>query len=249
MNFNSGNLIKSINDPKRNIAKNNKHQLSPNVRPIYNPAKPIKNNLFQKNHIYNNNNYNIKVNVINKKKEKIIEGDLNFNDSSKPQKLSKIHESNMLNNKTKNSRGMPRKSPLPIPRTFKILLSARHQIPHFQCPAMEGNDLLRGRRCQKQTIPLPPNAHAAKTPFPVYILHDAWIELTNINEFMGTQIKADQRGILVWQQKDIIADMDDPTKSAPMLQAFLQRDTPLNPTAADHQDILRIGGERIDLSI
>ena len=117
MNFNSGNLIRSINDPKRNIAKNNNHHLSPNVRPIYNPARPIKNNLFPKNHIYGNNNYNIKVNVI--KKKKIIEGDLNFNESSKPQKLSNIHKSNMLNNKTKNSRGMPRKSPLPIPRTFK----------------------------------------------------------------------------------------------------------------------------------
>ena len=118
MSFNSGNLIRSLNDPKRNIAKS--HNLSPNVRPIYNPAKPIKNNLFPKNHIiYNNNNYNIKVNVINRKKEKIIEGDLNFNEASKPQKLSNVHKTTFLNNKAKNGRGMPRKSPLPIPRTFK----------------------------------------------------------------------------------------------------------------------------------
>ena len=118
MSFNSGNLIRSLNDPKRNIAKS--HNLSPNVRPIYNPAKPIKNNLFPKNHIiYNNNNYNIKVNVINRKKEKIIEGDLNFNEASKPQKLSNAHKTTFLNNKAKNGRGMPRKSPLPIPRTFK----------------------------------------------------------------------------------------------------------------------------------
>ena len=118
MSFNSGNLIRSLNDPKRNIAKG--HNLSPNVRPIYNPARPIKNNLFPKNHVmYDNNNYNIKVNVINRKKEKIIEGDLNFNEASKPQKLSNIHKANFLNNKAKNGRGMPRKSPLPIPRTFK----------------------------------------------------------------------------------------------------------------------------------
>ena len=120
MSLNSYNLIKSLNDPKRNLGKHNNHSLSPNVRPIYNPAKPIKNNLFPKNRImYNNNNYNIKVNVINKKKEKIIEGDLNFNDASKHQKLSNVHRSNFLNNKPKNPRGMPRKSPLPIPRSFK----------------------------------------------------------------------------------------------------------------------------------
>ena len=122
MSFNSGNLIRSVNDPKRNIPKNHNHNLSPNVRPIYNPARPIKNNLFPKNHIIiNNNNYNIKVNVINKKKEKekIIEGDLNFNDTSKQQKVSNIQKPNFLNNKPKNPRGMPRKSPLPIPRAYK----------------------------------------------------------------------------------------------------------------------------------
>ena len=121
MSFNSYNLIKSLNNPKRNPGMKNNHSLSPNVRPIYNPARPIKNNLFPKNGLmYNNNNYNnIKVNVINKKKEKIIEGDLNFNDASKYQKLSNSHKQNFLNNKNKNTRGMPRKSPLPIPRTFK----------------------------------------------------------------------------------------------------------------------------------
>ena len=120
MSFNSGNLIRSINNnsQKRNITK--KHNYSPNVRSIYNPARPIKNNLFPKSNImFNNNNYNIKVNVINKKKEKIIEGDLNFNETSKQQKFSNIHKTNFLNNKAKNSRGMPRKSPLPIPTTFK----------------------------------------------------------------------------------------------------------------------------------
>ena len=121
MSYNSGNLIRSVNDPKRNTAKNHNHNLSPNVRPIYNPARPIKNNLFPKNHIiFNNNNNNIKVNVIKKKeKEKIIEGDLNFNDSSKQQKFSTIQKPKYLNNKPKNPRGMPRKSPIPISRAYK----------------------------------------------------------------------------------------------------------------------------------
>ena len=119
MSFNSHNLIGNLNEPKKHNIKDNRN-LSPNIKSIYNPPRPIKNNLFPKNHmIYNNNNYNIKVNVINKKKDKIIEGDLNFNDTSKQQKLQNTHKSNFLNNKTKNQRGMPRKSPLPIPRTFK----------------------------------------------------------------------------------------------------------------------------------
>ena len=44
MSFNSYNLIKSLNNPKRNPGMKNNHSLSPNVRPIYNPARPIKNN-------------------------------------------------------------------------------------------------------------------------------------------------------------------------------------------------------------
>ena len=119
MSINSHNLIGSLNEHKKHNIKDNRN-LSPNIKSIYNPPRPIKNNLFPKNHmIYNNNNYNIKVNVINKKKDKIIEGDLNFNDTNKPQKLPNTHKSNFLNNKAKNQRGMPRKSPLPIPRTFK----------------------------------------------------------------------------------------------------------------------------------
>ena len=121
MSINSQNLIRSVNDPKRhNMKDNHHHSLSPNVRPIYNQSKPVKNNLLPKNRImYQNNNYNIKVNVITKKKEKVIEGDLNFNNMSKQNKTSTVHKPNFLNNKGKNPRGMPRKSPLPIPRTFK----------------------------------------------------------------------------------------------------------------------------------
>ena len=119
MSFNSQNLIRSLNEPKRHNIKDNNYNLLPNVKPIYNPSRPIKNNFFPKNHIYNNHNFNIKVNVITKKKDNIIEGDLNFNDTTKPQKLASTHKSNFYINKAKKPRGMPRKSPLPIPRAFK----------------------------------------------------------------------------------------------------------------------------------
>ena len=38
---------------------------------------------------------------------------------SKQNRISNTHKPNFLNNKGKNPRGMPRKSPLSIPRTFK----------------------------------------------------------------------------------------------------------------------------------
>ena len=117
MSINSYNLIKSLNAPKINFGKSNNHSLSPNIKPIYSPAKPIKNNLFPKNDIMYNNN--IKSKLMNKKKEKIIEGDLNFNNATKFQKLSNTNKQNLLNNKAKNPNKMPRKSPLPIPRTYK----------------------------------------------------------------------------------------------------------------------------------
>ena len=71
MSFNSQNLIRSVNDPRRNNKKDNHHSLSPNVRTIHNQrnqTKPLKNNLLPKNRLmYQNNNYNIKVNVVTKK--------------------------------------------------------------------------------------------------------------------------------------------------------------------------------------
>jgi serine/threonine protein phosphatase PrpC len=112
MSLNPKNLIRGLNSNKEN-----RHSLSPNIRPIYHPAKPIKNNLFPKNNIIANNNIKMNMNMINKKKEKIIEGELNFN--NKIQKLPNNRKSNFFSNKNKNYRGMPRKSPIPIPRTFK----------------------------------------------------------------------------------------------------------------------------------
>ena len=124
MSYNPKNIIKNLNVPPKYISKdNNHHSQSPNMRPVYNPQKPIKNNLFPKNRIDNHNikhlNGNIKVNLIRPKKDKekgkIIEGDLNFNETHKPSHIP-------LNNNQRQKhppRGMPRKSPIPIPRSFK----------------------------------------------------------------------------------------------------------------------------------
>ena len=121
MSYISKNILKNINAPHKHISKeNNQHSQSPNVRPIYNPQKPIKNNLFPKkynNHNINPINGNIQVNLIRAKKDKekgkIIEGDLNFNEVFKPSRIS----SN--NTRPKHPSKMPRKSPVPIPRSFK----------------------------------------------------------------------------------------------------------------------------------
>ena len=121
MSYISKNILKNMNVNHKPISKeNNKHSHSPNVRPIYNPQKPIKNNLFPKkynNHNINPINGNIQVNIIrakkDKDKEKIIEGDLNFNEVFKP---SRIPSNNA---RQKHPSKMPRKSPIPVPRTFK----------------------------------------------------------------------------------------------------------------------------------
>ena len=120
MSFNNQYLIKNTNKPNRYGGKENNHSLSPNVRPIHSVNRPIQNSLFPKNQIMfnNNHNYNIKINKIPRQKEKIIEGDLNFNNSSKQLYMKNTHKNNYLNNKPKN-RGMPKKSPLPITGTFR----------------------------------------------------------------------------------------------------------------------------------
>ena len=95
MSLNNQNIIPSINNKyNRYSGKENNHSLSPNIRPINSSKKPIQNNLFPKNQVMLNNNqhYNIKVNTITRKKEKMIEGDLNFNEISKPIYLKKNSE-------------------------------------------------------------------------------------------------------------------------------------------------------------
>ena len=120
MYFHNQNSIRNTNKPNRFSGKENNHSLSPNVRQIHGVNRPIQNTLFPKNQLMfnNNHNYNIKVNKVPRQKEKIIEGDLNFNNTSKQFYMKNTHKHNFLNNKTKN-RGMPRKSPLPISGTFR----------------------------------------------------------------------------------------------------------------------------------
>ena len=126
MSFIPKNILRNLNPPNKYIPKdNNHHSQSPNMRPIYNPQKPIKNNLFPKSRINSNHNINniniingnIQVNLIHPKKEKdkgkIIEGDLFFNETFKP---SRIQPNNNIHQK--NPHKLPRKSPLPIPRSF-----------------------------------------------------------------------------------------------------------------------------------
>ena len=135
MSYITKNILKSINPPHKISSKEYHHSVSPNMHPIYNPQKPIKNNLFPKSRISQNNTNNnnkIQINIIHPKKEikeknKIIEGDLNFHElnNNKPLKISPnnfIHQNNhntgginRINNRQKR---MPRKSPIPLQRSF-----------------------------------------------------------------------------------------------------------------------------------
>ena len=79
----------------------------------------LKNKSYNQPNLFKNQNqqvpnqiYNIKVNTFkNKPKEKIIEGELNFN-------YNRVNHSKIQTNnaKTKKNRNMPRKSPIPIPK-------------------------------------------------------------------------------------------------------------------------------------
>ena len=121
MSINNQNYIPNIGKQNRFEGKENNHSLSPNIRPLNSSYKPIhNNNLYPKNQLLFNNNqhFNIKVNKKTREKKKIIEGDLNFNEMSKPLHIKNIQKQNILNNKGKK-RGMPNKSPLPITGAFK----------------------------------------------------------------------------------------------------------------------------------
>ena len=131
-------FMKFISKQNQKNGKDRVHSLSPNVRPPttknnhQNHQTNINNNKINiapsniyknKNLIYNNNintnqiqNYNIKVNRSKDiQKEKIIEGDLNFNFTNGI-RINLKQSDNVMGNRTKgkNSRGLPRKSPVPI---------------------------------------------------------------------------------------------------------------------------------------
>ena len=128
-------FMKFISKQNLKNGKDRAHSLSPNVRPSTtknnhqqnnnnNKLNIATSNIYKnKNLIYNNNinnnqfqNYNIKVNRSKDiQKEKIIEGDLNFNFSN-GMRINLKQNDNISGNKTrsKNTRGLPRKSPVPI---------------------------------------------------------------------------------------------------------------------------------------
>ena len=101
----------NINQPK-NIQKN-KNIYQPNFKIFQSPSQQYQNLMYNNNNI-NFINYNIKVNKIkNLPKEKIIEGDLNFNDK-------KIYHTKIQNKSKHNkNRNKPTKSPVPVPKDYK----------------------------------------------------------------------------------------------------------------------------------
>ena len=100
-----------MSQPK-NIQKS-KNMYQPNLKVFQSPSQQYQNMMYSNNH---NNffNYNIKVNKLkNPPKEKIIEGELNFNDK-------KFHHNKIINHsKNKKIRNKPRKSPIPLPKDYK----------------------------------------------------------------------------------------------------------------------------------
>ena len=99
-----------MNQPK-NLQKS-KNLYQPNLKVFQSPSQQYQNLIYSNNN--NFYNYNIKVKKMkNPPKEKIIEGDLNFNDK-------KIHHNKISNHsKNKKIRNKPTKSPIPLPKDYK----------------------------------------------------------------------------------------------------------------------------------
>ena len=113
MYYNTNEPLRSNINPSKNSQKS-KNIFQPNIKVFHNP------NQNNPNLVYNNNkgeykNYNIRVNKVkNAPKEKIIEGDLNFNNKN-------VHHNRIPNNqKAKKNRGKPTKSPIPVPKNYQI---------------------------------------------------------------------------------------------------------------------------------
>ena len=109
--------------------KRNNNIFQPNIKVYQSP------NQQNQNLIYNNNaikNYDIRVNKIKPAvKEKIIEGELNFNNNNK----NIIHHNRIPNNvKQRKQRNKPTKSPVPLPKDYKPSnyqkLFNNHHIPN-----------------------------------------------------------------------------------------------------------------------
>ena len=112
MYYNANDALRNNISQSKNMQKN-KNIYQPNIKIFQSPSQQYQNLMYNNNNI-NFINYNIKVNKIkNPPKEKVIEGDLNFNDK-------KIHHSKIPNNsKHKKNRNKPTKSPVPVPKDYK----------------------------------------------------------------------------------------------------------------------------------
>ena len=103
----------NVNEFRSSFNPKSKNPYQSNLKIFQSPSQQYQSLMYNNNNV-NFINYNIKVNKIkNPPKEKIIEGDLNFN-------VKKIHHSKIPNNsKHKKNRNKPTKSPVPIPKDYK----------------------------------------------------------------------------------------------------------------------------------
>ena len=101
------NIIASKNSQK------NKNIFQPNIKVFHSPSQHNQNLIYSNNNDYKN--YNIKVNKVkNPPKEKIIQGDLDFNSKN-------VHHNRIPNTqKQKKNRGKPTKSPIPVPKDHRL---------------------------------------------------------------------------------------------------------------------------------
>ena len=113
MYYNANDGLRNNMNQSKNLQKN-KNIFQPNIKLFQSPSQQYQNLMYNNNNI-NFINYNIKVNKVkNPQKEKIIEGDLNFNNK-------KVYHNKIPNNNSKHKkyRNKPTKSPVPVPKDYK----------------------------------------------------------------------------------------------------------------------------------
>ena len=118
----------NVNDPLRNNvnpsknSQKNKNIFQPNIKVFQSPSQHNQNLVYNNNNDYKN--YGIRVNKMknNAPKEKIIQGDLDFNSKN-------LHHNRIPNNqKPKKTRGKPTKSPIPVPKIINFPITKNYLI-------------------------------------------------------------------------------------------------------------------------
>ena len=113
MHYNGNDAVRNIMNPQKKLQKN-KNIYQANLKIYQSPSQQYQNLVYSNNN--NIINYNLKGNKVkNPKKEKVIEGDLNFNNNIKRINHNKVNNNSM----SKKVRNQPRKSPIPIPKDYK----------------------------------------------------------------------------------------------------------------------------------